>query len=172
VSLEFAQAYRHFGSRVIVVEHGPQLLGREDPDVAEEVRRLLQAEGIEVLLGADLLRVEGRSAEGVRLRGRVARGERAVTGSDILVAAGRTPNTAGIRVELDAGGYVKVNDQLGTSAPGVWAIGECAGSPQFTHVSFDDFRVIRDNLAGGIAPRATASFPTAHSRTRRWRVSA
>jgi pyruvate/2-oxoglutarate dehydrogenase complex dihydrolipoamide dehydrogenase (E3) component len=154
VGLEFAQAYGRFGSRVTVVEHGPQLLGREDPDVSEEIRRLLTAEGIEVLLGAEVLQVEGRSGEGVRLRARTAAGERTIAASDILVAAGRTPNTTGIGldvagVELDARGYVKVNDRLETTAPDVWAIGECAGSPQFTHVSEDDFRVIRDNLAGG-----------------------
>jgi pyruvate/2-oxoglutarate dehydrogenase complex dihydrolipoamide dehydrogenase (E3) component len=154
VGLEFAQAYRRFGSRVTVVEHGPQLLGREDPDVTDEIRRLLTAEEIEVLLGAEVLQVEGRSGEGVRLRVRTAAGERTIAGSDILVAAGRTPNTTGIGldvagVELDARGYVKVNDRLETTAPEVWAIGECAGSPQFTHVSEDDFRVIRDNLAGG-----------------------
>jgi pyruvate/2-oxoglutarate dehydrogenase complex dihydrolipoamide dehydrogenase (E3) component len=154
VGLEFAQAYRRFGSRVTVVEHGPQLLDREDPDVAEEVRRILRAEEIEVLLGAEVLRVEGRSGAGVRLRVRTGGGEQTVAGSDILVAAGRTPNTAGIGlevagVELDARGYVKVNDRLETSAADVWAIGECAGSPQFTHVSEDDFRIIRDNLAGG-----------------------
>jgi pyruvate/2-oxoglutarate dehydrogenase complex dihydrolipoamide dehydrogenase (E3) component len=154
VGLEFAQAYRRFGSRVTVIEHGPQLLGREDSDVAEEIRRLLGAEGIEFLLGAEVLRVEGRSAESVRLRVRTAGGEQVLAGSDILVAAGRTPNTAGIAleiagVELGSGGYIKVNDRLETTAADVWAIGECAGSPQFTHVSFDDFRVIRDNLSGG-----------------------
>jgi pyruvate/2-oxoglutarate dehydrogenase complex dihydrolipoamide dehydrogenase (E3) component len=154
VGLEFAQAYRRFGSRVTVIEHGPQLLGREDPDVAEEIRRLLSAEEIEVLPGAEVLRVEGRSGEGVRLRVRSAGGERSIPGSDILVAVGRTPNTAGIGleltgVELDPRGYIQVNDRLETTAPEVWAMGECAGSPQFTHVSEDDFRVIRDNLAGG-----------------------
>jgi pyruvate/2-oxoglutarate dehydrogenase complex dihydrolipoamide dehydrogenase (E3) component len=154
VGLEFAQTYRRFGSRVTVIEHGPQLLGREDPDVAEEIRRILTAEEVEVVLGAEVLRVEGRSGEGVRLRVRSAAGERGIAGSDILVAAGRTPNTGGIGleltgVELDARGYVKVNDRLETTAAGVWAIGESAGSPQFTHVSEDDFRVIRDNLAGG-----------------------
>jgi pyruvate/2-oxoglutarate dehydrogenase complex dihydrolipoamide dehydrogenase (E3) component len=154
VGLEFAQAHRRFGSRVTVIERGPQLLGREDQDVVEELRRILISEEIEVLLGADVLGVEGRSGEGVRLRVRTAAGERALAGSDILAAAGRTPNTAGIGldvagVELDARGYVKVNDRLETSAPAVWAIGECAGSPQFTHASFDDFRVIRDNLTGG-----------------------
>jgi pyruvate/2-oxoglutarate dehydrogenase complex dihydrolipoamide dehydrogenase (E3) component len=100
-----------------------------------------------------VLRVDGRSGSGVSLRVRTPQGERTIEGSDLLVAAGRTPNTAGIGLEaagvqLDARGYVKVNDRLESSAPGVWAIGECAGSPQFTHVSEDDFRVIRDNLSG------------------------
>jgi pyruvate/2-oxoglutarate dehydrogenase complex dihydrolipoamide dehydrogenase (E3) component len=154
VGLEFAQAYRRFGSRVTIVEHEPQLLSREDPDVADEIRQILGGEDIEILRAADVLQAEGRSGEGVRLRLRTARGERTVAGSDILAATGRTPNTTGIGlevagVELDARGYVKVNDRLETSAPDVWAIGECAGSPQFTHVSEDDFRIIRDNLAGG-----------------------
>jgi pyruvate/2-oxoglutarate dehydrogenase complex dihydrolipoamide dehydrogenase (E3) component len=154
VGLEFAQAYRRFGSRVTAIEHGPQLLGREDPDVAEEIQRILRAEDIEVLLRADVIQVEGRSGEGVRLHSRAAEGERTIAGSDILAAAGRTPNTAGIGldvagVRLDARGYNQVNERLETSAPDVWAIGECAGSPQFTHVSEDDFRIIRDNLAGG-----------------------
>jgi pyruvate/2-oxoglutarate dehydrogenase complex dihydrolipoamide dehydrogenase (E3) component len=154
VGLEFAQAYRRFGSRVTVIEHGPQLLSREDADVAEEIRRILNAEEIEVLLGADVLDVEGRSGGGFRLRVRTSGGERTIAGSDILNATGRTPNTSGIgldvaAVQLDARGYIKVNDRLETSAPEVWAMGECAGSPQFTHVSEDDFRVIRDNLAGG-----------------------
>jgi pyruvate/2-oxoglutarate dehydrogenase complex dihydrolipoamide dehydrogenase (E3) component len=154
VGLEFAQAYRRFGSRVTILEHGPQLLGREDPDVSEEIRRILGAEEIQVLLGADVLGVEGRSGERVRLRVRTAAGEQTIAGSHILVATGRTPNTAGVGLEvagvaLDARGYIKVNDRLETTAPDVWAIGECAGSPQFTHVSEDDFRVIRDNLAGG-----------------------
>jgi pyruvate/2-oxoglutarate dehydrogenase complex dihydrolipoamide dehydrogenase (E3) component len=154
VGLEFAQAYRRFGSRVTVIEHGPQLLGREDPEVAEEIRRILSAEEIKVLLGTDVLQVEGRSGQGVRLRVRTSGAEQTVAGSHILVATGRTPNTAGIGldvagVELDARGYVKVNDRLETSAAQVWAVGECAGSPQFTHVSEDDFRVVRDNLAGG-----------------------
>jgi pyruvate/2-oxoglutarate dehydrogenase complex dihydrolipoamide dehydrogenase (E3) component len=154
VGLEMAQAYRRFGSRVTVVEHGPRLLGREDPDVAEAVGRLFGDEGIDVLLSAGVLRVDGRSGHDVRLRVRTPEGERPLEGSDILVATGRTPNTAGIGldvtgVRLDARGYVEVNDRLETSAPDIWAIGECAGSPQFTHVSEDDFRVIRANLAGG-----------------------
>ena len=154
VGLEFAQAYRRFGSRVTVVQRGPQLSQGEDADVADALGQLLADEGIEVLLSAEAQKVEGRSGEGVRLRVRTPQGERLLDGSDILVATGRTPNTAGIGldtagVRIDEWGYVQVNDRLETSAPDVWAIGECAGSPQFTHVSEDDFRVIRDNLAGG-----------------------
>jgi pyruvate/2-oxoglutarate dehydrogenase complex dihydrolipoamide dehydrogenase (E3) component len=114
---------------------------------------MLNDDGIEVLLQADVLRVEGRSGARVRLLVRTQHGERTLDASDILVAAGRSPNTVGIGldvagVEVDARGYIAVNDRLETSAPDVWAIGECAGSPQFTHASLDDFRVIRDNLAG------------------------
>src|SRR5881296_758663 len=154
VGLEFAQAYRRFGSRVTVITHPSQLLTREDPDVADEIRRLLAAEGIEFVLDADVIRVEGRSGDGVRLRARTGGDERTITGTDVLVATGRTPNTADIGletagVELDTRGYVKVNDRLETTAPDVWAIGECAGTPHFTHASVDDFRIIKDNLAGG-----------------------
>ncbi|MCU1276470.1 MAG: Dihydrolipoyl dehydrogenase [bacterium] len=157
VGLEFAQAYRRFGSRVTVIERGPQLLANEDPDIAEALQRLLADEEIQVLLGAETLRVDGRrGALSVVVRTRD--GERTLAATGLLAALGRTPNTSGIGldaagVELDARGYVAVNERLETSAPEVWAIGECAGSPQFTHVSEDDFRVIRDNLAG--KPRTT-----------------
>jgi pyruvate/2-oxoglutarate dehydrogenase complex dihydrolipoamide dehydrogenase (E3) component len=154
VGLEMAQAYRRFGSRVTIIEAGPQLMTREDPDVADEMQRILGDEGIRVLLKAETLNVHGRSGEEVSLTVRTTSGEQKIEGSDILVAAGRVPNTAGIGleaagVELDARGYIRVNERLETTAPDVWAIGECAGSPQFTHVSDDDFRIIRDNLAGG-----------------------
>ena len=154
VGLELGQAYRRFGSRVTVIEHGPQLLGREDPDVSDEVQRILTDEGIEFLVAAETRHVHGRSGTDVTLVVRTPSGEHTIEGSDVLVAAGRTPNTAGIGleiagVELDGRGYVRVNERLETSAPGIWAVGECAGSPQFTHVSHDDFRIIRDNLAGG-----------------------
>jgi len=154
VGLELAQAYRRFGSRVTLVERAARLAGREDADVCDAIARMFRDEGIDVLVAAETLRVKGRSGEGVRIDVRMPDGERTIDGSHILVATGRTPNTAEIGldvagVELDARGYVAVNDRLETSAPDVWAIGECAGSPQFTHVSFDDFRVIRDNLAGG-----------------------
>jgi pyruvate/2-oxoglutarate dehydrogenase complex dihydrolipoamide dehydrogenase (E3) component len=152
VGLEFAQAYRRFGSRVTVLQRGPHLLAREDPDIAEALRRLLADEGIEVLLSTETLRVNGRSGA-LSVVVRTSDGERVIAASDLLAATGRTPNTTGIGldvagVDLDARGYIAVNERLETSAPEVWAIGECAGSPQFTHISSDDFRVIRDNLAG------------------------
>ena len=152
--LELAQAYRRFGSSVTIIESGPQLLAREDIDVSQEMRRILSDEGMQVLLEAQLLEVRGRSGDKVTLIVRTPSGEQNIEGSDILVAVGRVPNTAGIGledagVELDGRGYIRVNDRLETSAPEVWALGECAGSPQFTHISEDDFRIVRDNLAGG-----------------------
>ena len=154
VGLELAQAYRRFGSRVTVIETGPQLMGREDPDVADEMQRLLGDEGIRFLIAAETRDVRGRSGEEVEVNVRTAAGEHKLNGSDILVAAGRIPNTPGIGleeagVELDGHGYIRVNERLETTASDVWAIGECAGSPQFTHVSIDDFRIIKDNLSGG-----------------------
>src|SRR6202140_520404 len=153
VGLEFAQAYRRFGSRVTIVERGPQLLANQDPDVVAALLQIFASDGIDIIASAEILSVHGRSGTDVRLIVRASSGEKTVTGSDILVATGRAPNTAGIGlevagVELDQRGYVKVNDRLQTTAPDVWAIGECAGSPQFTHISLADFRVIRDNLAG------------------------
>ena len=108
----------------------------------------------DVVLGARALEVEGHSGEKVRLRVHTPTGARTIEGSDVLVAAGRVPNTQGIGletagIELDARGYIKVNERLETTAPHVWALGDCAGSPQFTHVAFDDFRIVRDNLNGG-----------------------
>ena len=154
VGLEMAQAYRRFGSRVTIIQSGPQLMTREDPDVAEEMQRILSDEGIQILIAAETLNVNGRSGEEVGLTVRTRSGEQQIEGSDILVGTGRVPNTAGIAleqagVELDDRGYIRVNERLETTASDVWAMGECAGSPQFTHVSHDDFRIIRDNLAGG-----------------------
>jgi len=154
VGLELAQAYRRFGSRVTIVDRGPRLLKREDEDVSEEVRRILEAEGIEMLLSTEVEKVEGRSAGSVRVTVRTSDGSKVIEGTDILVAAGRTPNTRGVGLEeagvaLTDRGYIQVNDRLETTAKDIWAIGECAGSPQFTHASLDDFRVIRDNLGGG-----------------------
>jgi pyruvate/2-oxoglutarate dehydrogenase complex dihydrolipoamide dehydrogenase (E3) component len=154
VGLELAQAYRRFGSRVTIIEPGPQLAAREDADLSTTVLEMLRDEGTKVYLEAKVVDVQGRSGDSVSLRMRTPAGDQTLEGSDILVATGRTPNTTGIGLDLagvmlDARGFVAVNDRLETSAPDVWAIGECAGSPQFTHVVFDDFRVVRDNLAGG-----------------------
>lgn len=154
IGLEFAQALRRFGSRVTIVQRGPRLLEREDPEVGQALRELMTDEGVEVLLHAELLNVTGRSGTGVRLRVRAGTMERTLDASDILVAVGRTPNTDRLDVtragvELDSRGYVRVDDRLRTSAPDVWATGECAGSPQFTHVGADDSRVVLDNLSGG-----------------------
>jgi pyruvate/2-oxoglutarate dehydrogenase complex dihydrolipoamide dehydrogenase (E3) component len=154
VGIEMAQAFRRFGSRVTIIQDGPRLLSREDSDVADQIQRILRDESIEVLTGTDVLSVRGRSGDNITLALRTPSGERELEGSDIMVATGRVPNTAGIGleeagIELDARGYIRVNERLETTAPGVWAIGECAGSPHFTHVSVDDFRIIKDNLAGG-----------------------
>ena len=164
VGLEFAQAYRRFGSRVTIIEHGARLAGREDTDVSEEVRAILEAEGIMVLLSAEVEQVEGRSGKRLQVTGRTPGGLMRVEGTDVLVAAGRIPNTRGMGLEragvaLTDRGYIQVNDRLETTAPDTWAIGECAGSPQFTHVSLDDFRVIRDNLEGGSRTTAGRMVP-------------
>jgi pyruvate/2-oxoglutarate dehydrogenase complex dihydrolipoamide dehydrogenase (E3) component len=154
VGLELAQTYRRFGSRVTIIQSGSQLMVREDPDVANEMQRILSEEGIQILVATETLNVQGRSGEEVSVIVRTNSGEQKIDGSDILVATGRIPNTAGIGlekvgVELDGHGYIRVNERLETTASGVWAMGECAGSPHFTHASVDDFRIIRDNLAGG-----------------------
>jgi pyruvate/2-oxoglutarate dehydrogenase complex dihydrolipoamide dehydrogenase (E3) component/pimeloyl-ACP methyl ester carboxylesterase len=154
VGLEFAQAYRRFGSRVTVLQRGQRLLVNQDPDVSDEIQRILIAERIDVVPSAELVRVDGRSGAEVTLAVRTPSGQTTIEASHILVATGRTANTARIGlelagVELVEGGWIRVNDRLETTAPNVWAIGECAGSPQFTHASLDDFRIVRDNLAGG-----------------------
>lgn len=154
VGLEFAQAYRRFGSRVTILQEGPQILPNSDPDVSAELFQAFSSEGIDVVTSAEISRVRGKSGSGVNIDIRTPNSEATISGSDILVATGRTPNTSGIglelaSVQLDQRGYIRVNDRLESTAPNIWAIGECAGSPQFTHASLDDFRVIRDNLAGG-----------------------
>ena len=155
VGLELAQAYRRFGSRVTIVQHGPHVVSREDADVAEEVRRMLVDEGVDVLENAAAVEVTGRSGDEVAVVVETPNGRHSIDGTDILVAVGRVPNTARIGldvagVQLDEQGYLLVNERLETTAPAVWGIGECCSHhPQFTHVSFDDFRILRDNLAGG-----------------------
>ena len=158
VGLEFAQAHRRFGRRVTVVQRGDQLLSREDADIAAAVTGILRDEGIEVLLSTEAVRVEP-DAGGVRVVVRAGAdgadgAERPVAGSHLLVAVGRAPNTddlglAAAGVETDERGHVRVNERLETSADGMHAIGDVTGGPAFTHVSYDDFRILRTNLLDG-----------------------
>jgi pyruvate/2-oxoglutarate dehydrogenase complex dihydrolipoamide dehydrogenase (E3) component len=154
VGLELGQAMRRHGSRVTIIEIRSHLLGREDPDVSDAILELFKDGGIDVLLNTRLLGVSGTSGESLRVKVDRAGKQAQLEGSDILVAVGRTPNTQdlGLRetgIELDDRGYIRVTDRLQTTAANVWALGECAGSPQFTHVAFDDFRVVHSNLNGG-----------------------
>src|SRR6516162_2803250 len=154
VGLELAQALHRFGSAVTVIERGNQIAAAEDADVAEALLENFTSEGIEVLRDTRVRSVEGRSGQKVQVLAENDSGQQTIRGTDLLVATGRTPNTQGIGLEkagidLDARGYIKVNERLETTASGVWAMGDCAGSPQFTHVAFDDFRVVHANLNGG-----------------------
>jgi pyruvate/2-oxoglutarate dehydrogenase complex dihydrolipoamide dehydrogenase (E3) component len=152
IGLEFSQMFRRFGSKVTIVQSGPQLLREEDPDVAAEVLKILREDGIEVLLNAHTERV-AKSEGGIRLQ-ISGGGVSTVEGSDLLVATGRAPNTQALNpaaggVALDERGFVKANDRLETSAPGVFVIGDVKGGPQFTHISYDDFRILKANLLDG-----------------------
>ncbi|MFL9875778.1 mercuric reductase [Paraburkholderia megapolitana] len=164
IGIEMAQTYRRFGSRVTIIERNERLMMREDDDVSAEMLGILRGEDIDVILNAETLKVEGRSGAGVRVALRTDSGERVIEGSDLLVAVGRVPNTTGIGLEeagikLNERGYIRVNERLQASTAGVWAIGEAAGSPQFTHVSVDDFRIVRDNMAGGNRSTADRLIP-------------
>src|SRR4029077_3179502 len=153
VGVEFSQAMRRFGSEVSVIARNNRLMAKEDEDVCDAVRTLFEDEGIDILLNAQPKGVSGKSGGSVSIVVEQNGAEKTLKGSHVLVATGRTPNTEGLGLEL-AGiemtdrGYIKVNDRLQTTAPGVWAIGEVAGSPQFTHISIDEFRVVHDNLNG------------------------
>ena len=153
IGLEFAQAMRRFGARVTVIERNPTLAHTEDPDVIDGLQQLFHDDGIEVVTDARITRVEGTSGTSVSLHLQLPNGETVLQGSHLLVATGRTPNTQNMGLEVvgiktTPAGHIQVNDRLETTAPGVWAMGDCAGSPYFTHISFDDFRTVRDNLAG------------------------
>ncbi len=151
VGLEFGQMFRRFGSQVTIVQRGSQLLAREDSDVAEAVANILREDGIEVLLKASASRV-ARSADGhIELTVNTAQGERVITGSHLLAAAGRTPNTeklnlAAAGVEIDKRGYIRADEFLATNVSGIYALGDVKGPPAFTHISYDDFRILRTNL--------------------------
>lgn len=154
VGLEFAQAFRRLGSEVTVVDRNARLAPHEDPDVGEGLQQLFQEDGIRVVTSAYVLQVEGASGARVRLTGARDGGEFAVEGTHLLAAAGRVPNTAGLGLDaagvaLAKNGYIQVDERLHTSAPNVWAAGDCTGNPQSTHLSYDDFRIISDNILGG-----------------------
>jgi pyruvate/2-oxoglutarate dehydrogenase complex dihydrolipoamide dehydrogenase (E3) component len=150
VGLEFGQMFRRFGSKVTIVQRGPQLLAREDPDIAEAVATILREDGIEILLNSSAI----QAAPGINLTIKTPEGQRILTGSHLLVAAGRVPNTE--KLQLSATGIkptphgsIPVNDYLETSVPGIYALGDVKGGPAFTHISYDDFRILRTNLIEG-----------------------
>ncbi|MBY5454093.1 MULTISPECIES: dihydrolipoyl dehydrogenase family protein [Rhizobium] len=151
IGMELGQAFRRLGSEVTILERGPRLAPREDEDVSEGILKILKSEGIEVALSAYDLSVSGRSGESVTVR---SADGRVFEGSHVLVASGRRPRTAGIGLELagievDDRGFIKVDDHLRTTADGVWAMGEVAGTPMFTHASLDDYRVVKSTMTGG-----------------------
>lgn len=153
VALEFSQMFRRFGSRVTMIEASPEFLKREDRDVAEEMAKILRDEGIEILLDAKAT-LATQTPDGVSLTLETPSGEQTVTGSHLLLAAGRTPNTEALHLEcvgitVDAHGFIPVNERLETCVPGIWAVGDVKGGPAFTHISYDDFRILQANLLDG-----------------------
>ena len=153
IGLEFGQMFRRFGSKVTIVQRGAQLLGREDDDIAQAVLDLLREDGLEVLLQTDV-RSAAPTSGGVRLHLQGPDGDITLDGSHLLAAAGRTPNTdslnlAAAGVATDKRGYITVDDTLATNVPGIYALGDIKGGPAFTHISYDDFRIIRTNLIDG-----------------------
>ncbi len=150
VGLEFGQMYRRFGARVTIVEKGPRLIQREDEDVSQAVREILEHEGIDVQLGAECLSTR-RDADSVIVGLDCATGAREVAGSHLLLAVGRVPNTGDLGldkagVETDARGYIRVDEQLRTNVPGIWALGDCNGRGAFTHTSYNDYEIVAANL--------------------------
>jgi pyruvate/2-oxoglutarate dehydrogenase complex dihydrolipoamide dehydrogenase (E3) component len=155
IGVEFGQMFRRFGSRVTILQGGGQLLNAEDPDCAAEVEKVLREDGIEILLNARAEKIE-RAAWGFAVKGNFE----TVSGTDLLLAAGRTPNTDALKpaaggVETDARGFIRANDRLETTAPGVYVIGDVKGGPQFTHISYDDFRILKSNLLDGGSRRVS-----------------
>ncbi|MEA2543872.1 MAG: hypothetical protein QOH35_5238 [Acidobacteriaceae bacterium] len=153
IGIEFSQMFRRFGSRVTVIQAGSQLLREEDPDVAAEVTKILREDGVEILLHARTKKAElvnGVITLTVTVEGK----EQTVEGTDLLVATGRIPNTGALNpaaagIETDERGFIRANERLETTAPGVWVIGDVKGGPQFTHISYDDYRILKANLFDG-----------------------
>ena len=167
IGLEFAQMFRRFGSRVTVIQRGRQLLPLEDEDIAGAVLSVLRDDGIDVLLEAEARCAERIDDTTVRVVARTADGDRAIVGSRVLLAAGRVPNTERLEplaagVATDAKGFIRVNQRLETTAPGVYALGDVKGGPAFTHISYDDYRIIRANLLEG-GGRTTADRPVPYT---------
>src|SRR5438876_1352347 len=151
IALEFGQMFRRFGSKVTIIQRSAHLLSREDTDIADEVAQILREDGLEILLETSALHVTQNLNGSIEMAVRTAGGERILTGSHLLVAAGRVPNTDWLNVEAagiqtDKRGFIRVNEKLETNVPGVYALGDVKGGPAFTHISYDDFRIIRTNL--------------------------
>jgi pyruvate/2-oxoglutarate dehydrogenase complex dihydrolipoamide dehydrogenase (E3) component len=154
IGLEFGQLFRRLGSRVTIVQRGPRLLAREDDDVADEVAKILREDGVEVLLDTEAPRVEQAGDGAIRLTVRHGGQERVIQASHLLIAAGRAPNTDSLNltvagVRTDKHGFIEANERLETNVPGVYALGDIKGGPAFTHISYDDFRILRTNLIEG-----------------------
>jgi pyruvate/2-oxoglutarate dehydrogenase complex dihydrolipoamide dehydrogenase (E3) component len=154
IGLEFAQLYRRLGSRVTIVQRSAQLITREDADVAAALTDILREDGIDVLLETSAVRAERNAAGGVSLAVKDAQGEHQLQASHLLVAAGRTPNTddldlAAAGIERDKNGYVRADERLETNVEGIYALGDVKGGPAFTHISYDDYRIVSDNLLAG-----------------------
>jgi pyruvate/2-oxoglutarate dehydrogenase complex dihydrolipoamide dehydrogenase (E3) component len=167
IGLEFAQMFRRFGSRVTVIQRGAQLLPLEDQDIAEAVLQILREDGIDVLTQAEARCAERLDDGSVRVVAGTAGGDRVMVGSHVLLATGRIPNTERLEpkaagVETDGKGFIRVNQRLETTAPGVYALGDVKGGPAFTHISYDDYRIIRANLLQG-GDRTTADRPVPYT---------
>jgi len=163
VGLEFAQMVRRFGAKVTVVEMGPRLVGREDEDVSDAIREFLEDEGIEVRLGAECLSAK-KTAGGVSIGIECKKGAPRASGSHVLLAVGRTPNTDDLGLEaagiaLDKRGYIEVDEALRTSNPNVWALGDCNGKGAFTHTAYNDYEIVADNLLEGTSRKHTDRVP-------------
>lgn len=153
IGLEFAQMYRRFGAKVTIVEKGPRLVSREDEDISEAIREILEAEGIECRLNAECISFK-RHEQGTEVSVDCNSGAPAIIGSHVLLAIGRRPNTDDLDlekagVEIDERGYIKVNDDLSTTAEGIWALGDCNGRGAFTHTAYNDFEIVAANLLDG-----------------------